>query len=151
MNWQRLDFKSLLEVTSSMQSRFWGNLLPSTSVSGDNRSIIKKRNLDANPDTFYRIFSKLYSLVLPNAFETYRADLMAPLAQIWDGFIETQHLSLLMKNPWFANLTHRCIELGAETPFLILYSQYFAKSLDNKAEFISTIHSYGRGHSLRCM
>ena len=146
-----LDLKNLFEMTLSIQCVPWGEPLQPMTANDDLRLVIQDRNSNADLERFDRTFFALSSLALPEAIQTYGGDLTAHLAQIWDERIETQYLYLLMKQTWFADFTHISIELCAQAPFLVLYSQYFAKSLDSVTDFVPSTRSSAKGHSLRCM
>ena len=158
MERQRLDFKSLVKVTSFVQSALWNKPLQSTTINDDLRSIIKEKNLDANLETFCRTFCALSFLPIPEVLETHREDLSALLAQIWDRITEMEHQYLWNGQPWFANFTYRCMELGGQTFFLIIYSECFAKypgefckAFDDNTKVTPSSCSSARGHPSRCM
>ena len=151
MKRRRLDFRNLFEITLCIQSAFWGEPLQSATVDGDLQSIVQDQNNNMSLERFDRTFFALSSLALSDSLETYGGDLIALLAQVWDECIETQYLSLLIKQTWFANFTHLSMELVAQTPFLILYSHYSAKSLDSVAYFAPRTRFSAERHSSRCM
>ena len=138
-------------MTLSIQSMLWGEPLQPTPANDDLRSITQDLHLNKNLKRIDRTFFALSSLTLPDVVGTYGGDLTAHLTQIWHERIEMQHLYLLMKQTWFADFTHLSIALGIQISFLTFYSQYFADSLNDVAEFAPRTRSSVMEHSLRCM
>ena len=101
---------------------------------------------------FCSTFTILLLLASPDAVETLKGDIVKLLTDIWDGHMRNGDAFRWMREVWFADITHLCIEYDIQSPFMTLYSMCSGGSMKSDAVFAcgTRVSESARVHSLQC-